>query len=405
MTIILINSGKPEALRELRRVSHEPMAVITEARYAAFYESIDDIRFVKDISDIAEVRDVAFEIRKREGVTAVISPSDRSMLTGGFLRSLWGLPGESFEVSNRFTNKAIQKRVLQAAGIPVARFECVANDQELLAAIETVQFPIIAKPAFGTGTMGVMRLDTSSDISKLTRALSELPSWRGSLLLEEFVQMRGEYSCDGIVQDGVVVAVVVSRYHQPLLGLAGGMVGGTTLDPLSEHRPVLERLHQRVVTALGLSSGVTHMEAYLTDQGFVVGEIASRPGGAGVPKNAERAQGLDLWQAFMLSALGEDNAPAVSGDHELNALYMWTTLPSGVGTITSISVGGIETMREVEEVDMKAKVGDSLQGELHSSFTTGHVFLKLPFGSEEQIMSRLAEVEANYHLELTGALD
>ncbi len=327
------------------------------------------------------------------------------MLTGGFLRSLWGLPGTSFEVSNRFTNKAVQKQVLENAGIAVAPFKSVSNENELLAAIDNLKFPLIAKPAFGTGAMGITRLDTPGQVSEARELLDALPSWRSSLVLEEFIQMHGEYSCDGVVQEGHVVAVVSSRYHEPLLGLAGGMAGGSTLDPHSEVRASIAVLHQRVVTALGLSSGVTHLEVYLTDDGFVVGEVACRPGGAGVPKNAQRAQGVDLWRAFMLSALGEDIAPAVAGAHETDSLYVWTTLPSGTGTITSISVSGIEAMSQVDEVDMKFVVGDMLQGELHSSFTTGHVFLKLPLGSEGDIPSLLAEVKANYHLELDGPGD
>ena len=60
--------------------------------------------------------------------------------------------------------------------------------------------------------------------------------------------------------------------------------------------------------ALGVTSGVAHLEVFLTDDGPVFGELAARPPGGHIMRLMALAYGFDPWEAVLRIALGETPA-------------------------------------------------------------------------------------------------
>lgn len=126
--------------------------------------------------------------------------------------------------------------------------------------------------------------------------------------------MHREFDCDGVVSEGRAVVTVCSSYTQPVLGAARVLMGGYILPQGSGLDHELTALHDSLVAALGRCSGVTHMEALQADRGLLVDEIACRPGGAGVSREALLARGIDIWAAFYTDSLVSlSHIPAAAG--------------------------------------------------------------------------------------------
>ena len=65
-------------------------------------------------------------------------------------------------------------------------------------------------------------------------------------------------------------------------------------------------LNQKVIEALKINWGMTHLEVYLTDNGPLFGEIALRPPGPYIMNALEYAYGFNPWEAFLAMELGND---------------------------------------------------------------------------------------------------
>lgn len=405
--VVLINTGKAEALEELQRhVPGDQVHVITENAYAGMYPSSTSKHYVDDIGNVDAVLSQVLQIAAKHGVRAVVSPSERSMPAGGHVRSFLSLPGVPVDVANFCTNKVAMKRRLGEAAVPVAPFRAAIGQSQLRSAVADLGFPVIVKPALGTGSMNTFVIRSDEELNHLIdsepgRRLVGPPLL---LVVESFLSVQQEVTCDGVIVDGNVLFAIASRYNSPLFGGVGQMLGAATIadsDPLGAD---IRALHERVVNALGVRDAVTHMEALVTDDGLFLGEIACRPGGAGVVASARLATGVDLWDSFMRQSLG---LPLdIKADGKKSAPLMWTTLPTVSGRVDYVSTAAdFDEVEGIRLVDMHVKAGDTISARMHSSSTTGVVFLDVPDTTESTVRDGIARIRASYCLKMADAHD
>lgn len=403
--VVLINTGKAEALEHLQRhVPGEQVHVITEEAYVGLYPASTPKYYVDDVGNVDAVLSQVLEIAAEHGVRAVVSPSERSMPAGGHVRSFLSLPGVPVDVANFCTNKVAMKRQLREASVPVAPFRAAIGQSQLRSAAADLGFPVIVKPALGTGSMNTFVIRSDEELNHLIdsepgRQLVEPPHL---LVVESFLPVQLEVTCDGVIVDGNVVFALASRYNSPLLGGVGRMLGAATIadsDPLGAD---IRALHGRVVNALGVRDAVTHMEALVTDEGLFLGEIACRPGGAGVAASARLATGVDLWDSFMRQSLG---LPLNIRGAKVAPL-MWTSLPTVPGRVDYVSTAAdFDEVEGIRLVDMHVKAGDTISARMHSSSTTGVVFLDVPDTTEPTVQDGIARIRASYRLKMADAHD
>lgn len=404
--IVLINTGKAEALRELRKLAPDAeVHVITEDSYAHLYGSTETLHLVQDVADVSSVLRKALKIAEDGPIDFLVSPSERSMLAGGFLRSYFSLPGQPFDTANLFSNKAAMKTKLRSEGVAVAPYRAVVGAKQVARAAECLGFPLVIKPAFGTGSMNTFVLRSQAELVELLGSdIGQVLFTKPRLLLvEQYLDVDNEYSCDGIVSNSKVVFALPSRYSTPVLGHVGDMLGTVTLDPDSETGIAILRMHAQAVAALGMTNGVTHLEILDTSDGWVLGEIACRPGGAGVVRNGLLSRGVDLWEAFMRHSLGDDPGLSAAADHGYRGANMWTELPTRPGKIAAISnEEDFALIDGLLDVDMHVRVGEEISPRMHSSSTTGLVFLQIASNAKPEVEEKLAEIRLRYVLVMEG---
>lgn len=396
--VLLVNGGKDDPVRLLLDHASIDISLITEKRFADLYTPlIADVWTVDSIGALDQIRDAAHEvIAAKGGVDAVVAPTEHAVPAGGYLRSHLGLPGIPFDVANAFSNKYAMKQRLSAAGIPVARHRFAATFEAIPAAAAAIGLPAVAKPAFGSGAVATVVLPADEDVASYDPLHRALGQAKPPFLVEELVTVTDEYHVDGFVRNGQTVFAAVSRYFEPLLAMMGGFLGSHTVPLDTPTARSLKELHDTAVACLGLRDGVTHLEAFSTPDGLLVGEIACRPGGGGIPAMLQDRHGMDTFDFFLRTELGEDVGFEAVGAREETA---WVQLPIRPGRIKRISgPDDFADIPEVARVMMHLGPGDIVAGKQYSTTSAG--VLLLHFQRPEDLPELLARVGRRYEIEI-----
>jgi hypothetical protein len=210
-----------------------------------------------------------------------------------------GIPGMGLAHARRFRDKDEMKRVLRAAGVPVAKSTLVNSVAEVAAFAEQVGYPLIVKPPAGLGSKGTYRLENAADVAGLAKLQLGAP-----LQVEQFVRGR-EHTCETVSIHGRTVWRSGTRYFPtPLEVLENPWMQYCVLMPKDPAAPPWRDFHPTNEAALqalfaGASkeatTALTHMEWFLQDDGaMVVGEVGARPPGVHIMPLNSLAHETDL---------------------------------------------------------------------------------------------------------------
>jgi biotin carboxylase len=139
----------------------------------------------------------------------------------------------------------------------------------------------------------------------------------------------------------------------------------------SERESVLD-LNERVIHALHLDWGITHVEIYLTQHGPLFGEIALRPPGGYIMQLLELAYGFDAWQAFSSVEL-DLPFEFPSKAKRSAAAIIWHP---GPGTLKSVpDVRALRKRPEVKHAKLKVEPGDRVEPRSGVGSDVGYLLL------------------------------
>ncbi|MEV5844058.1 hypothetical protein AB0M32_19045 [Streptomyces sp. NPDC051985] len=305
--VLLLNSDKPEVNDILARRPDVRVRVITRKVYADLYHGLD-VAYVDGFDDLTQVERAAYELTAGGPVDHVIAATEKSVVPAGLVRSLLGVPGLGFDQSLWAAHKRAMKDRLRDAGLPVTPHAQAASLDEVERAAGVTGWPVIVKPVFGAAAKATYRVDSPADLAARHRAgeFADLAARRLPVQVERLVRFSDEYHCDGVVHRGEVARAAVSRYLVSPMRIPKDLNSGCLIDQSTPFARAVLDLHRRVVAVLGLTAGVTHLEAFRTDDGPVIGEVAVRPGGLGISRSWWHAFGVDLWEEFVRVSLDEE---------------------------------------------------------------------------------------------------
>jgi hypothetical protein len=362
--VLVVNTGKPEAVEALLGGFAVVCTVLTEEKYASSYGSSQEVVTVPSVNDLPAVAEAAARIDRAHTVDRVVAPTERSVPAGGFVRDLLDLPGMRRKTARLFTDKLAMKQALRSSGIDVAEFVDPTLLDDVSSFIASAPVGCIIKPTLGSGSVGTQAVMSADD----------LPAWVGGRpsILEKRVPMTAEIHSEGVVRHGRLTSAHSFRYFAPVLGTEGLLSGSVAISDQSRASEIAE-LHQRVVSCLGLHDGVTHFQLFETGTGLLVNEIASRPPGGGIVEQVFRSGGVDVWRAFLSAELRVDG-DLHDGRRKPAGRAVRIKLPLPRGRV--IDVSGIDELRALPRTDVVVTYGpgDEPPPLVHSGATGGYVF-------------------------------
>ena len=244
------------------------------------------------------------EICRSLNIDAVLSiASDLAVATVNYVAHKMGLVGNDLESTMITTNKYEMKRVLQEKNISTAKFEILRTETDLKK-LSKFQYPIIVKPVDRSGSMGVSKVTSDTQLLEAFRKAIEA-SLSNEVIVEEFI-LGQELSVESISQDGS---------HQILAITDKVTTGSPCFVELEHHQPAdinsrlrmeIEKIIPNALDILKISNGAAHSELFITSSGEIyINEIGARMGGDFIGSHlVQLSTGFNYLEAVIQIALG-----------------------------------------------------------------------------------------------------
>jgi hypothetical protein len=234
------------------------------------------------------------------GVQRLLAVLEQLQVPVAQVRERFGIAGMDVATAVNFREKAQMKTVLRAAGVPCARHQLATSAAQAAGFAEQVGFPLVVKPPAGAGAKATFRLDDAGDLAAWLDVAP--PGEDAPVLIEEFLTGE-EGSYDSVMVDGEVVWDSVSNYlPTPLEVLRNPWMQWVVLLPRDIGGPSyagIRDIAPAALAALGLRTGLTHMEWFRRPDGTVaVSEVAARPPGAQITSMLCYVHDFDLYSAW-----------------------------------------------------------------------------------------------------------
>jgi hypothetical protein len=228
------------------------------------------------------------------------------------VREQLGIGGMDPVTAGNFRDKDQMKTVLRAAGVPCARHRLARSATDARDFATVAGFPLVVKPPAGAGAQSTFRLDDPGDLEAWLEAAP--PSPDSPAQIEEFLT-GDEGSYDSVMIDGQVVWDSVSDYlPTPLEVLRHPWMQWVVRLPrdIGPEYDAIRRVAPDALRALGLRTGLTHMEWFRRPDGTVaVSEVGARPPGAQITSMLCYAHDFDLYRAWAKLMVDGTFAPPV----------------------------------------------------------------------------------------------
>ena len=335
------------------------------------------------------------EVARREHARGVLAyASDPAAPTAAYVAEQLGLPTNPLSSVEVLSRKNLFREHLHAHGFPCpASREVRADDVDgarLAELASSMSLPVVLKPTDSSGSKGISVLDVA-DAAAFDRALAHARSFsrNGILELEEYIH----YGFPRVVGGDVFVAHGEVRFWGLMSCLRDEKLGG--LVPVGERNPsgltaaqekAVRKQIQDLVTSLDIRFGEFNVEVIVGpgDVPYFL-ELGARAGGNMIPVQLSDISGIDLVEANVRYAMGDDSMD-VSFDGNQAAVCTYVPHARRDGTFA-----GIELTPDIEphvyRTVMYLSEGDQVSRFDGANKAIGIVFLR--FDDVDQMESLL----------------
>jgi biotin carboxylase len=262
----------------------------------------------------------------------------------------------------------------------------VSSNRQGLAAASALAYPVIVKPLDGGGSVGVHKVESPDKWPTMSE--------HQDFLVEKWIEPAAFFVADGLMCQGAITQRVVVRM------MYGGLNHITEGTPVAGHSIPEETVESERVTEFAAEvlralpqvphETAFHLELFMERSGrLVLGEVASRPGGAGHAPAFWAATGIDLFEASLLGQLGlASSAPKFQRLRE----SAFADYPPGHGRLTRHPTR--LSQPNVRSYIANVSVGHIAAGERWVGDSAAKIVLEAPAG--DCIGRHLADVMAEY---------
>ncbi len=240
---------------------------------------------------------------KIDGITSIAS--DSAVPTICFVAEKLGLISNSYNDALSATNKYEMRQRFIRNNVSCPKFVVAEGDYS----VEGFRFPLIVKPTDRSGSRGVMKIESLSELNEAVKR-AQKESFTMQAIIEEYIS-------------GVEVSVETISWkgeHYILAITDKVTTGEPYFVELAHHQPSQVPLHilQNVkketlnsLNALNIKYGASHSEFKITENGDVYAiETGARMGGDFIGSDLVRlSTGYDYVRAVIEIALGKFNLP------------------------------------------------------------------------------------------------
>ena len=347
-------------------------------------------------------KEAILEVARKEKIDGILAyASDPAAPTAAFVAEKMHLSGNPYESVEILCNKDRFRKFLSENGFCTPKAKGYTDLAEAKADLEkgVFSFPVIVKPVDSSGSKGVGRIDSPSEIAeKIEYAMSFSRGKR--IIVEEFVTKYGyQIAGDGLSVDGELVFRYFANDHfnpkcvNPFVPISASF-------PYTMPEEVQNKIHaeiQRLISLLGMKTCTYNFDMRIDrDYNVYLMEIAPRDGGNYIPQIIKYATGEDLVTYSVKAAMGEPIQKTGFGKPSgFYAYYAVHSLTDGILKKVDIDP---DAQKMILENHLIKKPGDRISAFTGANTTLGCLLMK--FDSSEQMLDMMDHSEKWIRIEL-----
>jgi len=286
--------------------------------------------------------------------THVIAGTEASVYPAAVARHILKAREATISVALRCHDKLQMKSYLRERGIPMTDFVAGDDIDNPEAILQRLGVPLVIKERQESGGRGIRLVESAQDLFRYSGRRK---------VIEKFVTAP-EASVESFINKGEIQFESVTLYHKKK---HTNLVPGG-LEPNMQRS--LLALNRDVIKALKIKWGITHMEAYLSDEGILFGEIALRPPGGYIMELIGQAFDFSSWDALVHMEL---DLPFEFPDSYSSHTAAHIIHP-GAGTVDHIECWDeIKKLSSVYRAKLKVKPGDVIGERIGVGEDAGYV--------------------------------
>ena len=329
-----------------------------------------------------------------DGIIAFAEPH---VLAGALAQDQLSRPGPSLRAAVISRNKALQRAQCGGYGLPQPDY-LLTPDLRQARDWLLEHLPVVVKPVDRSGSEGVELVTTRREADQLL----ERRAGEGKLLVERAVD-GPEYSWEALVQDGEVRFENITAKETtppPYFVELCHRCGHRFPPPVAAQ---VQALTRGVLQAIGMRTGLVHLEFRVAATGPVLMEVAVRTPGDYLTDAVGLAFEVDLYQAMVELALGRPpdslaGRPPGGAPRSYSATLFLTCPPGRISRISGDAE--VRAHPAVRRVWLRRQPGDVVAPLTSSDQRLGHVLVNA--GSPEEREEALAFARERLRFSVDG---
>lgn len=361
---IAVIAGAPMLVPTARALGIETVFVHDASEPTPKVAAEADLAVAVDLSDFDALHAALAPLHAAHPFGRVMSLTEYGLVPAAAAGERLGISGNSLETVSLLRDKRRMREVLNSRGIGEVRAAAPASEGELAAFCRTVGGPVILKPATGTGSEAVIRVETADLAGDAWRAFEAAGGVEP--IAEEYLD-GPEVSVETYSHDRnhILLAVTDKLVNASFVEVGHTQPSGLPPSVLDE----IDALVRAFLDAVGLIEGPAHTEVRITARGPRVIESHNRIGGDKISELLQRVYGLDLLSLSAGGPLGLLPPPPGSPVAQGGAAIRFLIPPEG--TVRNIVVP--DTGGTTAEIHLKVAVGDEVRPGLTTDDRAGYV--------------------------------
>ena len=241
--------------------------------------------------------------REREIDGICTAGTDVAVMTIGRVNDALGLSGISYEAARLACDKVLMKKCYEDNGVRTAKYRKVYFNENLNRKIEGLEYPLIVKIVDSSGSRGITRVDTPSQLPGAIRNAQAFTR-KDYYIVEEFIVGR-EFGAQAFVMDGKVQFILP---HGDYIFHGSTGVPAGHFAPYALTKEQMEdccRTTEQALKAMKLDNCACNCDFIMQDGKTYVLEIGGRSGATCLAELVSIYYGYDYYRKIIEVALGK----------------------------------------------------------------------------------------------------
>ncbi|MEV5593692.1 ATP-grasp domain-containing protein [Streptomyces sp. NPDC052496] len=271
---------------------------------------VDRTHVLKDATDIEALRACVRAVHAQRPIDGFVATVDALVVPVARIAEELGIPFTDARAAEAAKQKNRCREILAAAGVDSTRHAVVTSFEEAAAFADTAGYPVVVKPARGSGSEGAHVVADRAQLRQVVGQAADDGPYRAGILVEEYLRGRFVSAEIGLARGRFLRLAVSERstwHRHEALETGTTIPAGLDAD---EHDRVME-FAEAVVGALDLKLGIFHVEIMIGPDGRPrLIELNPRLMGSCLPNLFALAGGGDIFELLVRIHLNEPVEPA-----------------------------------------------------------------------------------------------